>query len=94
MIQAAIGERPFRIFLGALQPVRQSTAPCAGSHEPSSFTFVGFAKTGFKFHDRIIVPSRLAGRHGRSTFTRQSKSRHNIALEPTGTSLDKVDTSA
>ena len=86
MIQAAIGGRPFRIFLGAWQPVRRSTAPCAGSHEPSSFTFVGFAKTGFKFHDRTIVPSRLAGRRGRSISTRQSKSRHNIALEPTARS--------
>lgn len=82
MIQAAIGERPFRIFLGVLQPARRSIAPCAESHEPSSFTFVGFAKTGFKFHDRVIVPSRLAGRHGRSISTRQSKSRHDIALEP------------
>ena len=83
MIQAAIGERPFRIFLGAWQPVRRSTAPCAGSHEPSSFTFVGFAKMGFTFHDRIIVPSRLAGRHGRSISTRPSKSQHNLALHPT-----------
>ena len=86
MIQAAIGEHPFRIFPGALQPVRRSTAPYAGSHEPSSFTFVGFAKTGFQFHGRIIVPSRLAGRRGRSISTRQSKSRHNIALEPTARS--------
>ena len=86
MIQAAIGERPFQIFLGASQPARRSIAPCVGSLEPSSFTFVGFAKTGFKFHDRIIVPSRLAGRHGRSISTRLSKSRHNIALEPTAQS--------
>ena len=85
-MQAAIEERPFQIFLGALQPVRRSTAPCAGSHEPSSFTFVGFAKTGFQFPDRIIVPSRLAGRRGRSISTRRSKSRHNIALEPTARS--------
>ena len=83
MIQTVIGARPFRIFLGALQPARRSTAPCAGSHEPSNFTFVGFAKTGFKFHDPVIAPSRLAGRHGRSISRRQSKSRHNIALEPT-----------
>ena len=38
-----------------------------GASVPSShrtFTFVGFAKTGFTFHDPVIVRSRLAGRHG------------------------------
>ena len=80
MIRAAIGERPFQIFLAALQRVRRSTVRCAGSRERSSFTFVGFAKTGFTFHARVLVPSRLAEGHGRSISTRQLKSQHDMAL--------------
>jgi hypothetical protein len=72
-----------RQFPDALRRARRLIVRCGESSAPLNFIFVAFARTGFRSLGRAIGPSRPVAGLEKSTSTRPSRSRPNIALQLT-----------